>query len=168
MTVLFERVMQNISFKRLLVAALFAALFGSTIGTVLLFGDEIAGHPLRRLMGYRFLTNGGSLNSYLLIYPGIWVISLFGTLFGSLLIGAPAIYPFRNLVARHPLLSAIPTIICAVLLATLLLGWTITPTAYGVKFYETIWFYSAGSELGFVIALGLGWPQITSISSSSP
>jgi hypothetical protein len=151
--------MQGISFKELLVAAVFAALFGSTIGTILLFGDEVAGHPLRSLMGYRFLNNSSPLGSYVGIYPGVWMISLFGTLPGSLLIGAPAIYPFRNLIARRPLLSAIPTVMYAVLLATLLLGWTITPTAYDVKFYDTIWFYSGASALGFVITLGRRWPK---------
>jgi len=145
--------MTDISLKKLWLAAFFAALFGSTVGTVLLFGDEISGHPIRRLMGHQFRNSSEPISSYLLIYPVIWMISLFGTVPGSMLIGVPAIYPARNLIARHALLSAIPTVIYAVLLATLLLSWTITPTAYGAKFYETIWFYSAASALGFVIAL---------------
>lgn len=145
--------MDRISFRRLWLAAVLAALFGSTVGTALLLGDEIHGHPLRRLMGYNYGDSSDPLSSYFLIYPAIWLISFLGTLPGSMLIGAPAIYPFRNLIARHPILTAIPTVIYGVLLGTLLLGWTITPTASGAKFYETIWFYSAASALGFVIVL---------------
>lgn len=161
--------MKDISFKTLRLAAIFAALFGSTLGTVLLLGDEISGHPLRRLMGHHFLNSSEPVSSYLLIYPAIWLISLFGTLPGSMIIGTPAIYPVRNLIAHRPLLSAIPTVLYAVLLASLLLGWTITPTAYGAKFYETIWCYSAAVALGFVIALRrLSRPHYNAIFKTKP
>jgi len=145
--------MTRASFKRLLLSAIFASLVGSTIGTALLLIDEMCGHPLRRLMGRHFAISSESISNYILIYPVVWAISLFGTVPGSILIGVPAIYPFRNQIAHRPLLSVIPIVLYAVLLATLLLGWTITPTAFGAKYYDTVWFYSASTALGFVIAL---------------
>lgn len=110
--------MTDTTTKRLWLAAFFAALFGSTVGTVLLFGDEISGHSFRRFVGHQFRNSSEPISSYLLIYPVNWMISLFGMVPGSMLIGVPAIYPARNLIARRALLSAIPTVIYTVLLAT--------------------------------------------------
>lgn len=146
--------MLAISLKKLIAAALVAALIGSTIGTILLCVDEITVHPIRRLMGQRFGFNPDPLYMYFLMFPVVWTISLLGTVPGSLLLGTPAIYPLRNVIARSPVKLAIPVMIYAVLLATLLLGWTITPDASGKRTYDTIWFYSAATALGFVMAIG--------------
>lgn len=145
--------MQDVSFRRLLGTAFLAALFASTVGSALLFGDEFAAHPLRRLMGEHYRYPPPSLSD-LLFYPGLWMISCFGTVPGSMLIGAPAIYPFRNMIAQHPYIAALPTVAYAVIVSTLLLGWTVTPTAYGAKHFEIIWYYSAAAALGFVVVLG--------------
>jgi hypothetical protein len=112
-------IMTGISLRKLLVAAIFASLVGSTIGTALLLFDEIFGHPLRRFMGAHFANASEPIGSYILIYPVVWMISLCGTLPGSILIGVPAIYPVRNQIVHRPLLSLIPIALYAVLLATL-------------------------------------------------
>lgn len=108
--------MTGISLRKLLVAAIFASLVGSTIGTALLLFDEIFGHPLRRFMGAHFANASEPIGSYILIYPVVWMISLCGTLPGSILIGVPAIYPVRNQIVHRPLLSLIPIALYAVLL----------------------------------------------------
>lgn len=71
-----------------------------------------------------------------------------------MVIGATAIYPFRYLIHRHPLLSALPTIFYAVCLAMILFGWMVEPNGAGVKSYEVLWYYPASSALGFILVLG--------------
>jgi hypothetical protein len=144
--------MQEISFARLLAFGLIAALCASTIGTALLLWDEIAGHPLRHLLGESGRYSRSPASEWM-VYPIIWEISLFGTIPGSLLIGAPAIYPFRHVISRHPFSWLVPALAYAAIITTLLFWWTITPTAYGVRYYDILWFYSASSALGFVAAL---------------
>lgn len=147
-------IMHIISFRRLLAAAPIAALVGSTVGSALFFWDEFLGHPLRHLMGETGRYSIPPLSDLWLGYPVVWMISLFGTIPGSILIGVPTIFPFRNIIARHPLGTSIPVSALALILATLLFGWSITPTAFGTKEYEVLWFYSASSAIGFVAILG--------------
>jgi len=143
--------MPSVSLGRLLFIGLIAAFIASTIGTALLFLDAAWDHPVRWLLGDR---RRYDLHSSIEVSGLVWMISLGGTLPGCLIIGVPAIYPFRNIIARHPLISLLPTIIYAVAFALLLFGWTLTPTADGVRDYEVLWFFSAGSAVGFVSALG--------------
>ena len=145
--------MHQISFKRLLAFGLIAALFGSTIGTALFLWNDISGHPVRNLIGEPGWYARSPATDWM-FYPFVWMVSLFGTIPGCLMIGAPALYPFRNVVARHPFISVVPVLAYAATIATVLFWWIITPTANGVRHYDGLWFYSASCALGFVAALG--------------
>lgn len=145
--------MRQISFAKLLACGLIAALFGSTIGTALLLSDEMLGHPLRHFLGEPGWYDRSPASDWK-FYPFIWYVSAFGTIPGSLLIGAPALYPFRNVISRHPFFCVLPVLGYAAAISTFLLGWMVTPTASGEREYDVIWFYSASSALGFVVALG--------------
>jgi hypothetical protein len=146
--------MKNISLQRLWAASFFAALIGSSLGTMLLAADELSGHPLRNLMGEPGRYPPTAVRDILITGPGIWMLSLLGTIPGSTLVGVPALYYFRDQIASRPALLLVPVAIYATLLSMILFGWMVTPTAYGARHFEVIWFYSVGCGIGFVAVLG--------------
>jgi len=130
--------------------ALGAALVGSTLGTVLFMLGYFFGHPSR---GWQpspweiFLT------------PAIWFMSLFGTIPGALIIGLPVIYPIRHVIARHPVVSCLPTVALAMAISFVLLGWAFKQSIGGeYTDLEVLWCYSGSVAFGFIFMLA--WWQL--------
>ena len=128
--------MDRISFAKMAVLAIPAALIGSALGT-LLFS-----------LWDSFQSTGGG-NPFLAI--AVAVVSLFGTLPGALLIGVPVLYPIRQNTSQHPLILAAPVAIGAILISLFLFGLALHGRPRDL---ELITCFSGSTALGFVWALG--------------
>lgn len=132
-----------LSWGRLLKIAPFAALFGSTFGTALYLVYELLSRH------YLYPPQHDAL-------PAFWLFTLIGTLPGAIFVGVPTIYPFRNVISRHALAAAAPTVGVAVGLSFLLLGWAFkVPGMSEYRDLDLLFIFSGSTALGFVAMLAL-------------
>lgn len=125
--------------------ALGAAVVGSTLGTALFIADAFLGHPNRSPQPDFW---------EIFFFPVFWLMSLFGTIPGALVIGLPVLFPIRHFIARHPYLSGIPTVLVALAISFALLGWAFKqPIGEEYTDLEILWCYSGSVAFGFVFML---------------
>ncbi|KQM40840.1 hypothetical protein ASE59_00420 [Sphingomonas sp. Leaf10] len=137
--------MPIISFKDVAVSGIIAPIIGSTLRTAIF----VLGIIVYEAASSR---TDAALN-IALFYPIIFVVSLLGTIPGSILIGIPAVYPLRNVIARHPAWTALPIVLYSIALPTILVALTIDPNLEKLLYYLLILIYCPACALGFVITL---------------
>jgi len=138
--------MAKLTFGKFAGLALGAAVVGSTLGTTLFIADAFLGHANRSPQPHLW---------EMFLFHVIWLMSLFGTIPGALVIGLPIVFPIRHFIARHPYLSSIPTVTIALAISFALLGWAFKqPIGGEYADLEVLWCYSGSVAFGFVFMLG--------------
>ncbi|WP_426387746.1 hypothetical protein [Sphingobium sp. R-21] len=138
--------MGKLTFGKFAGLALGAAVVGSTLGTALFIADAFFGHPNKSPRPDVW---------EIFFFPVFWLMSLFGTIPGALVIGLPVLFPIRHFIARHPYLSGTPTVLVALAISFALLGWAFKqPIGGEYTDLEILWCYSGSVAFGFVFMLG--------------
>ncbi len=138
--------MDKLAIGKFATLAFLAALIGSVLGTGVYIADHFYGHP--DVMPRPVLFD-------LLFYLPFSFMSLVGTIPGAYVVGCPVIYPFRHIIARHPLLSCAPVVFVSLVLSFAVLGWAFRQQGGGhYTDLEILWSYSGSTAFGFVVALG--------------
>lgn len=138
--------MGGLTIRKFAKIAFLAALLGSTTGTIVYFVDHFFGHPNTHPRPTLF---------DLMFFIPFWVMSFAGTIPGSLFIGAPVVFPFRKIIARHPIWTFVPTISIGLLVSFGVLGWAFKePLGGNYQDLEILFSYAGSTAFGFVCALG--------------
>ena len=134
--------MPKLPFRDLVYMACLSAFIGSITGSVLYIGFLAA------------IEGPGNPVLMFAALPAAAIVSLIGTLPGALVMLLPLIYPFRTLIARHPVWSAIPFAGAAMGLSFLTMRGLFVRSIGGYSHIEILWIYSGTTALGFVFMLG--------------
>lgn len=137
--------MPEISVKDVVVSGIIAPVIGSTLGTAIF---------LLSIIFYEVMSSRTDwILNYTLMYPLIFVVSLLGTIPGSIVVGVPAVYPLRNVIARHPARAALPVAFYSIAVPIILVTLTIDPNFKKLHYYLLILIYCPSCAMGFIITL---------------
>ena len=129
-----------------------AGCLGSLVGTLLMVIHEVYLSPN--------VLPKSDLSTTAMVAPAVAMISLFGTLPGSALVGVPTLYAIRYRIASRPLLWLLPVIGLAILLAFVVLRLGFGEFRADSRDVEIVVCYPTGCAIGFVALLGV-WGKMT-------